>query len=142
MKVAQCLCAIAVLVSGINCRNLQVPTEQTAGFAQVKPILERRCLPCHQGNYLGTPILDLRTADAVFDPKRLPRIVIPGKPEQSFLMMKVHLVEDTDGSMPPLGHGLLPEEKTLLEEWIRQGADWPKGETMTSAAIRDARQIQ
>jgi hypothetical protein len=41
--------------------------------------------------------------------------------------------------MPPLGHALSEEEKNYLGEWIRQGAPWPSGVELESAAVADTR---
>lgn len=107
-------------------------------FRQIKPVLEKRCLPCHQGNYMGAPILDLRTPGELTDATRVPRLIVPGKPEASYLLAKVELSSDEEIAMPPIGHDLTAEEKAWLSEWIRLGAFWPEGEVLTSAAVREA----
>ena len=118
------------------------PPQQATGFDRVKPILENRCLPCHQGDFMGAPVPDFRTAKALYDPARQPRIIVPGDPERSRMMQVTYLTKDSVGAMPPLGHGLSLEEKNTLGEWIRQGAEWPDGETLQSAAVADMKKAR
>lgn len=113
------------------------PADRAAGFAEVKPLLQEKCLPCHQGDFMGAAVPDFRTPTELFDPARRPRLVVPGDPERSRLLQVIYLVEATPGVMPPLGHGLTPEERNLVGEWIRQGATWPDGEVLQSAAVAD-----
>ncbi|MCB1230903.1 MAG: hypothetical protein KDN19_11580 [Verrucomicrobiae bacterium] len=134
---------IALLLGQSACQQIgvaDVPMYQEVGFDQVKPVLESRCLPCHQGDYLGARIPDFRTSREVYDPNRQPPLVVPGKPEESRLLDVIYLSENADTAMPPLGHGLSMEEKNLIGEWIRQGACWPDGETLESEAVLDMKQ--
>ena len=130
----------AFLIGMLGCEQIQVanvPMYQEVGFDQVKPILQEKCLPCHQGNYLGAKIPDFTTSREVYDPARTPRLVVPGEPDQSRLLSVIYLEEASEAAMPPLGHGVSLEEKNLIGEWIRQGACWPDGETLQSAAVAD-----
>ncbi|MCB1063821.1 MAG: hypothetical protein KDN20_12970 [Verrucomicrobiae bacterium] len=117
----------------------ELPMYQEVGFDQVKPILQERCLPCHQGDLLGTKVPDFRTSADVYNPSRPTPLVVPGKPEESRMLQVIYLTEKTGQAMPPLGHGLTLEEKNLIGEWIRQGACWPDGEVLQSAAVADKR---
>jgi uncharacterized membrane protein len=93
---------------------------------EVKPILEKRCLPCHSGT-LMPGMLDMRSRDAVFAARRGGAVIVPGDPEASRLFHKMSLEDDQTGAMPPTGHALSAEEQRVLTEWIRQGAEWPSG---------------
>lgn len=130
----------AFLMGMLGCEQIQVadvPMYQEVGFDQVKPILQEKCLPCHQGDYLGAKIPDFTTSTEVYDPSRTPRLVVPGEPDQSRLLSVIYLEEESEAAMPPLGHGVSLEEKNLIGEWIRQGACWPDGEILQSAAVAD-----
>ncbi len=139
------MAGLLILTAGLiagpsGCGNIGVvnlPMYQEIGFDQVKPILQERCLPCHQGSFLGARIPDFRTSAEVYDPARPIPLVVPGDPEGSRLIQVIYLTEKTGQAMPPLGHGLTLEEKNLLGEWIRQGACWPDGEVLQSAAVAD-----
>ena len=135
----------ALILGNSGCESVgmaDLPMHQEVGFDQVKPILQERCLPCHQGEYMGAKVPDFRTSAEVFDPGRQPALVIPGDPERSSLVQVTYLTESTGGAMPPLGHGLPLEEKNLLGEWIRQGACWPDGEVLQSAAVADMKRAR
>lgn len=86
---------------------------------------------------MGAPVLDFRTPQALYDPVRQPPIIVPGDPERNRLVQVIYLTEESEGTMPPLGHGLTLEEKDTLGEWILQGAEWPAGKTLRSAAVAD-----
>ena len=133
--------AIALIIGGSGCQNVGMPDVsmyQEVGFDRVKPILQDRCLPCHQGTYMGAVIPDFRTSKELFEPNRQPRLIVPGDPEASRIMQVVYLTKkEGEGAMPPLGHGMTADEMNLLGEWIKQGACWPDGEVLQSAAVAD-----
>ncbi len=134
---------VTLVIGHSGCQQIEVaqlPMYQEVGFDEVKPILEERCLPCHQGDYMGAKIPDFRTSREVYDPTRQPSLVVPGKPEESRLLGVIYLEEEAVSAMPPLGHGLSMEEKNLIGEWIRQGACWPDDEVLQSRAVADRKQ--
>lgn len=131
---------VSLILGQFGCQQIPVIQDSEGdsfGFDRVKPILEERCLPCHQGDYLGSPLPDFRSREDLLDAKRPVPLVLPGKPEESRLLQVIYLEEETDASMPPLGHGLDLEQKNAIGEWIRQGAIWPEGEVLQSAAVAD-----
>lgn len=84
---------------------------------EIAPILATRCLDCHQGEKPKGK-LRLATAEQVRQGGKAGPAMIPGKPLESPLFMRVH-----DNEMPPKKP--LPEaEKKLLERWIASGAKW------------------
>ena len=91
----------------------------------VVPILLSRCLECHQA---GEPAgkLDLTSQAALLKGGRSGPAVVPGKPEESFLVERVE-----KGQMPPKKLGkpqpLPRDEQQTLREWIAAGAPWPEG---------------
>ena len=114
-----------------------LPMYQEVGFDRAKPILEERCLSCHQGDMLGARLPDFTNSAELYDPDRKPRVIVPGDPENSRLMQVIYLEGESPGSMPPVGHALSLEEKDTLGQWIRQGAVWPDGEHLKSRAARE-----
>ena len=50
--------------------------------------------------------------------------VVPGKPEKSELLVRVR--SQGVGRMPKKGKALSPDEISLLEQWIREGASYAK----------------
>ena len=90
----------------------------------IAPILEERCWYCHGEDEQESGLrLDLRPKMLRGGDSGLPAVV-PGKPEESFLIDVVsHL--DADVKMPP-DEGKIPaKEIELLTRWIKQGALWP-----------------
>ncbi|MBL8816423.1 MAG: PSD1 domain-containing protein [Planctomyces sp.] len=94
---------------------------------QIRPILSDKCLQCHgpdAGSRKGGFRVDDResvvgTADSGLRP------VVPGMPEQSQLLVRIHS-NDADLTMPPAASGkfLTEEEKGLLQRWIVEGAEY------------------
>ena len=87
----------------------------------IKPVLEAKCAICHQSEVL--PFFSLENREKAFAGSR----IVPGKPDQSRLLLHAH--GDTPGlkTMPPVGDRLTEDEKRILRDWIAQGAPWPTG---------------
>ena len=86
----------------------------------IRPVLSDKCFTCHG------PDASQRKAKLRLDTEEgLAKVVTPGKPQQSELLLRaVHT--DPDEAMPPpeVGNPLKPEEKEILGKWIREGAKW------------------
>lgn len=90
----------------------------------VKPVLEAKCLACHQVEAMPGR-LSLESREAALRSGTLGTFILPGRPQDSrFLqnLSKAHAV-----AMPPVGETLTREEEQLLTRWIAQGAEWPAG---------------
>ena len=92
----------------------------------IRPILANHCFECHG------PDEHERKADLRFDTKEGAFAdlggyfaVVPGKPEESELIARIHS-HDKDEVMPPAEstRPLKKGQKKLLEAWIREGAEW------------------
>ena len=91
----------------------------------VKPVLEAKCLPCHQHGVLDFFTLEDRT-QAFAAGAAGPRI-LPGRPEKSLLLIHAHGQTPGVKAMPPVGERLTEDERRILTAWISQGAVWPRG---------------
>lgn len=91
----------------------------------VKPILEERCLYCHNGRELPGK-LDLRTRASAMAPGPFGPRILPGKGEESLLISFISTGNHAM-SMPAVGTRVAPEEVEVLTRWIDQGATWPEG---------------
>ena len=90
----------------------------------VAPILQRRCLTCHnERNPRGG--LSLHSADVARRGGESGQVVEPGDPDSSYLL---DLVVPSDGvaEMPKGEPPLKPGEIAILRRWIAAGADWPE----------------
>jgi len=94
----------------------------------VRPILNEKCFHCHgtdASHRKGDLRLDLRE-NALKPAKSGDIALVPGKPELSQLIARVELPHDDDDVMPPDKDGkpLTAEEKTILRQWISEGAEY------------------
>ncbi len=86
----------------------------------VAPILEGRCLSCHDGAHAkGDLKLDTR--------EHALAVLVPGKPERSRL---IEQVSGTAPEMPKKSEPLSPAEVETLRGWIAAGAPWPEARVL------------
>ena len=95
----------------------------------VRPILSNRCLACH-GPDDGQREAGLRLDDAASATSRLESgkiAIVPGKPQDSELLLRIHSSDD-DIRMPPpeFGKPLTAAEQSILQKWITQGAQFAR----------------
>ena len=88
--------------------------------AQVKPVLEAKCVICHNRKTL--PSFSLENRKLAF---AAPARIVPGHPETSLLIVNGTL--NHAKTMPPVGNRLTTGEKRIITAWVQQGADWPAG---------------
>jgi WD40 repeat protein len=86
---------------------------------QVRPILQQKCVGCHQPAKRGGEILLTSHANLIKGGETGPGFV-PTKPEES-LLIKSLLAQDME-LMPKGGPPLPPESIELIKLWIQQGA--------------------
>src|SRR5262249_56305427 len=82
----------------------------------VKPILSAHCVKCHGGDRTRAE-LDVRSKSGLLKGGEGGAAIVPGSPEKSLLW--IHVAAD---KMPPGKEKLSSAQKTLLREWIEQGA--------------------
>ncbi|MFT3879826.1 MAG: PSD1 and planctomycete cytochrome C domain-containing protein [Gemmatales bacterium] len=110
--------------------SAEPPTSSKIDFnRQILPILSDHCYACH-GPDEKTRKADLRldTKEGLFNKLESDDFVVkPGKPEESLLIERINTTE-REKIMPPGKHNkpLKPEQKKLLEEWVKQGANWSR----------------
>lgn len=93
--------------------------------ADVKPILEAKCVECH-GSVNPKEDIDISTRE-----KTIGSYVLAGEPQSSSLYTRL-VTEDHGKLMPPpdAGGPLLSAESLVIRLWIEEGAVWPEGETL------------
>ncbi len=83
----------------------------------IRPILKAHCFHCHGEEDKPKGGVDLRQRRLLLHRSESGPILVPGKPTQSHLLSVVK-----SGEMPQGGKPLSPEQVTLIERWIAQGA--------------------
>ncbi|MBL8824795.1 MAG: PSD1 domain-containing protein [Planctomycetia bacterium] len=123
------VCCILLTVFAIHNQqgNAQPPATPKIDFnRQIKPILSDHCYACH-GPDEKTRKADLRldTKDGLFGKLGDNFVVKPNDAEASLLVERINS-DEKNKVMPPAKHNkpLKPEQKKILEVWIKQGANW------------------
>lgn len=121
---------IATLLTAVSltaCMNLTVLKDEPVDFvSDVKPLLESRCLECHQHSYEFAG-LNLETKALAMKGGRSGPVIVPGSPHQSLLYKVLLLGHNNPVAMPPTPERLEREHQQVLHDWIQQGAKWPDG---------------
>jgi len=111
-----CAAILALALAGAHpARGAEAPDFET----QIAPLLEAKCLFCHDadaakgGFRLDTLASALARRDAL----------VPGDPVESYLL---DLVSGPEPEMPKDEPPLSEEEVALLRDWIAAGAPWPE----------------
>lgn len=92
----------------------------------IKPVLQERCYSCH-GALKQKAGLRLDTAESIRKGGKSGPAVLPGEPDDSFLLERVSHA-DLDERMPPEGKPLEPETIAAIRKWIEAGAPVPENE--------------
>ena len=102
-----------------------VPLEQAVVYADViQPILDKKCIGCHNTSKLKG---ELALTDSILIRKggKSGKLFVPGNPDTSLLIERLHLAMEEEKHMPPAGKPqLTKEEIALLAAWIRAEADF------------------
>ena len=98
---------------------------------EIRPLLVQHCQVCH-GPRLQQGGLRLDSAEFLRQGGRSGPAVVPGKVERSRLIQLVR--GSGDLQMPPTGP--LPESRiAALEQWVRDGAVWPRPRAVRKQAV-------
>lgn len=117
--------AAIAAVSGLTCCMQMEPPHEVNFVSEVKPLLESRCLECHQHQYVCAG-LNLETKKLAMKGGRSGAVIMPGAPHHSLLYKVLLLGHDNPVAMPPTPDGVEREDAQLLHDWIKQGAKWPE----------------
>ncbi len=103
-------------------------SEEKVDFTRdVRPIFSNKCFQCHGPDQTSREgDLRLDTRDGAFALHDDQPVIVAGKPDESELLRRV-LSQDPDDRMPPADSEYAPltaKEKTILRNWIAQGAEW------------------
>jgi len=114
---------IGVLVAGVSASAEPLEIDFNR---DVRPILSDRCYACHgPDEHSREADLRLDQRESALRTNEGRAAIVPGKPELSELVSRIHS-DDPDVVMPPpkLNKPLTPEEKKILVRWITEGATY------------------
>jgi hypothetical protein len=98
-------------------------------FSQdIAPILVANCTGCHSGDKAGARRgkLDLTTFEKLQKGTPDHKIVVPGKPAESHLVLRIKGVEEP--RMPQGNNGVMsPDAIAKIEQWVKEGAKLDDG---------------
>jgi len=119
MRTACRLASLAILLLSAPALRAEQPV---AFNRDIRPLLIDNCFSCHG------PDSASRKADLRLDQREAAidrGVLVPGKPEESELIARIHS-EDAETLMPPASSHkkLTPEQKSLLTRWIAAGAEY------------------
>ena len=100
----------------------------------ISPILERRCLSCHNGAEKKGK-LSLQTEKEALAGGENGAAIEPGKPAESLLL---DYISGDKPEMPKKGPPLTKEEVALIRDWIAAGAKWPADLALLDRTVADS----
>ncbi|KAA6441321.1 cytochrome C [Dyadobacter flavalbus] len=118
----------------------------------VQPILEQKCTSCHNPDKMKGQ-LSLTDAQSLLKGGKSGKLLVPGNPEISLLLQRIHLPNDEKKHMPPIGKPqLTPQETAILNLWIKDQAkidkklaSYPENDSLrflAAAYLRPAGQME
>lgn len=99
-------------------------------ITDVQPILEQNCVRCHNAEKTKGG-LRMDTHELIMEGGDTADAIVPGDPSSSELLVRIHLRPIDEGVMPDEGRALEPSEVAVLTAWVKAGAPWPEGVTLT-----------
>ena len=118
------MCAMSVFVSQGTYAVLAA--ERIDFNRDIRPILSEACFQCHGPDQNQRKAnLRLDTAAGLRGEGEAAKVIVPGKPDDSELILRV-LATDPAEQMPPADSGktLTEAQKELLRRWIAEGAEY------------------
>lgn len=123
----------AVLTHGDNfvlepvTKSQLVPIEQALVYDHViQPIFLEKCVSCHSDKKLKGK-LKLTDSASIMKGGKTGKLYVPGDPQVSLLLERIHMPLSNKKHMPPSGKPQLsPEEARIIFQWIKDRPDFKK----------------
>lgn len=118
IRLAGASLALAAMTLGAGCEH------QVTFAKDVQPVLQEKCLQCHQpgGQGYERSGLDMRTYESLMQGTRFGKVIIPGDSMDSVLMQLAEHRADPSINMPYQHPKLTDDSLKVLKTWIDQGA--------------------
>ncbi len=91
----------------------------------IRPVLVETCFRCH-GDSKVSGMLRIDSREALMQGGESGAAIVPGKPEESLLVMAIKRQADVSAMPPEKEKSLRPDQIATFEKWIRDGAHWPE----------------
>ena len=117
------LLAVGLLIVIFFIYRMVLSSPKVDFSADVKPILNKKCITCHGGVKAKGGFSVLFREEALANTESGKPAIIPGDPEGSEMIRRI-TVSDPEERMPYKHEPLSKEEISILKRWIRQGAQW------------------
>ena len=117
--------AIAAIV--VSCQVSLVSGDESADAQfenQIRPVLVETCFRCH-GDSKVSGMLRVDSREALLKGGESGAAIVPGKPDESLLIMAIQRHEDVSAMPPEKDKALRPDQIAAFANWIRSGANWP-----------------
>jgi len=114
-----------VLGPVISAEESMVPIEEAIVFDNlVKPVFEKKCISCHNPDKIKGKLL-LTDMESIVAGGKSGKLFVPGNPEISLLLKRIHLPIEDKKHMPPESKVQLTEDEiSLLHLWVKNNADF------------------
>lgn len=126
-----CFAVFATFATTVSAAD--ATAEPVSFYKQIRPIFQANCQGCHQpakshGRYVMTDFTKMLAGG-----ESESAAIVPGKPDESYLIDQIALDADGKALMPEKGKPLASVEIELIRRWIAEGA---KNDTPTNARER------
>jgi serine/threonine-protein kinase len=139
MKRHVALLLASVLALGAAALPLRAAERDTQLIQKAMGLLDTSCAKCHSDKIKKYPGLDVHDSAALLGRKgsRSLPFITPGSPEKSELFLQVK-----SGDMPEAGPKFTQAELSVLERWIRAGAEFLGGPVSQRPVVSEADVLQ
>lgn len=117
------LALLAIILLGVLINAVFLSNDKVDFNAEIRPILNNKCLRCHGGVKRQGDLSMLFREEALRGGESGNAAIIPGKPGASEVVKRIRH-HDPEMRMPLEEDPLSEEEIQLIEKWISQGANW------------------
>tara|TARA_R110002096_G_scaffold387471_4_gene581655 strand:- start:2080 stop:2502 length:423 start_codon:yes stop_codon:yes gene_type:complete len=117
------LIAFAILLPTTSSAN-----ETAVSFKKdIKPVLREKCVHCHNKKILPDRVSFESASEAFTTTKSGQKIIVPGAPEKSLILLALEGGSHFELAMPQTGPKPSIRDIQLIRQWIAEGAKWPNG---------------
>jgi hypothetical protein len=117
------LLVFGLLLAAFIVWRIMSPGKKVDFSADVKPIINKKCIICHGGVKAKSGFSLLFREWALDTTESGKRAIIPGDPGNSEMIRRITL-KDPEERMPYKHEPLSKSEISILRRWIKQGAKW------------------